>query len=112
MARTIRMRWEPMKELAFGGMGAAYQKVGTPLSHPAQGMILQNRTDADLTFSFNGIDDHISIAAYTSMFVDCSANKTLLSDLYQSDGDQIWVKIENGVLPSVGKASISAFYSK
>ena len=111
MARAIRMRWEPMRELAFGSISGTYAKVGAPLSHPSQGIILQNFTDAQLTFSFNGIDAHLSMAPSTSLVLDIGSNKTIDNALYQAQGDQIWVKDE-GSAASTGKVSVSTFYGQ
>jgi len=111
MARAIRMRWEPVRRLAFGSIGAGYVAVGTSLAHPAQGIILQNFTDAYMTFSFNGIDDHIDMAPYTSTVLDIASNKTIENALYQAQGDTIWVK-QSSVGPSVGSVSVSAFYGQ
>jgi hypothetical protein len=111
MARAIRMRWEPVRRLAFGSIGAGYTAVGTSLAHPAQGIILQNFTDAEMTFSFNGIDDHIDMAPQTSMVLDIASNKTIDNALYQAQGDTIWVK-QTAAGPSLGGVSISSFYGQ
>lgn len=100
----MRARWEPMRTLAFGGISANYAAVGTPLANPCNQLIINNLTDVNLTFSFNGVTDHFELAAGTSIVDDIATN-----GYYQPGHDQIWVK-DQGAAASLGRVSVSAKY--
>ena len=108
MTIEIKVELEALRTLAHGSIGAAYMGIGTAIEHPARMLLLQNHTDADLMFSFDGITDHIPIRQYSSFIWDISANKTIDSGFFIAQGTRIYVKeIDN---PTTGNAYLTVFY--
>jgi len=113
MAVGSQLRIEALRTLAFGSVAAGYTSVGTPLVNPAQILILQNSTDVEVMFSFDGgIVDHIPLQAYGSIILDVTSDlATVAGALYISVGTQIAVKRRSGA-PSLGNVDITAIYSR
>lgn len=106
---SIRYQAEPLRSLAFGSIGAGYTGVGTAVSHPVLQFLLQNYTDALLTFSLNGVDDHFVLAAGSQWIDDISSNKSLQAQgLFMAQGTRLYVK-QNGV-PTSGSVYFTVFY--
>jgi hypothetical protein len=106
---SIRWKPEPLRSLAFGSIGVGYTGVGTAIDHPVFQFLLQNYTDALLTFSFDGVNDHFVLASGSQWINDISSNKSLLAQgLFLAQGSRLYVK-ENGT-PSTGSVYFSVFY--
>jgi len=79
MSLAIRMVPEAVRSLGFASIGIAYMGVGTSLDYPARMIVIQNLTDEEVMFSFDGIDDHIPLPTRGHLVLDISANKTLFN---------------------------------
>lgn len=101
-----RLAFEPERTLAFGSISGTYAKVGSPLANPARVVVLQNTTDANVTFSFDGTNDTITLPTKTSVTLDVCANRTPQNSYFIASGTQIWVK---GTVGS-GAVFVSVFY--
>lgn len=110
MSLAIRAKFEPARSLGFALIGAAYMGIGTAFTHPVRMLIVTNRTDVDLWFSFNGIDDQFIITANTAQILDVSSNKTAVtSELYFAEGERLYVKEVSGA-PTMGNVYVSTIY--
>jgi hypothetical protein len=89
---SIRLRFEPVRELAFGSISGTYMGVGSALSNPARQIFIQNLTDATLMFSFNGIDDHFPLPENGFFLNDITSNKTQAHGFYLAEGERLYVK--------------------
>lgn len=105
---AIRMRFEELRSLAFGSIGAGYMGVGTAVSNPVRQFLVQNLTDATLLFSFDGTTDHFVLPATGFYLSDITANKTISSGFYLSEGDRLYVK-ESGT-PTTGSVYFTVIY--
>lgn len=105
---AVRIRPEVERTLAFGGISGAYAKVGTPLVYASVQLILQNQTDAPISFSWDGIDSAITLAAGSVFTQDIQANKGRGDAMMAPAGTQFWVK--QVTAPSMGSVYISSFY--
>jgi hypothetical protein len=110
MAIEIKVKFEPVRSRAFGDIGAAYMSVGTSTDHPARMVLIQNFTDADLMFSFDGIEDHFPIKKSSSFILDVSSNKTVDAGFFIEQGTKLYVK-EIGT-PTSGSVYFTAFYGE
>lgn len=112
MARglSIRMKYEPIRELASGSIVAGFTAIGTAVQHPIRLIALTNLTDATLYFSFDGINSHIVLPANGFIVHDITANKTQDTGLYLAKGDKCYVK-QLGA-PSSGSVYFSAMYGE
>jgi len=110
MAIEIKVKFESLRSLAFGAIGAAYMSVGTATDHPARMVLIQNLTDADLMFSFDGINDHFPIKFNSSFILDVSSNKTIDTGFFIEKGTKLYTK-QIGV-PSSGGVYFTVFYGE
>ena len=108
MARNSILNPEVVRTLAHGSMGTSYAAIGTPLNYPARAMLIQNLTNGNLMFSFDGTDDHFPIAADSFLLLDISSNRIDDSGLFLSANETLYVKhIEN---PTTGSVYFTTFY--
>lgn len=107
-ALAIKLLPEAVRSLAFGSISAAYMGIGIPLTNPSRIIMIQNFTDADLMVSFDGITDHLPVAASGFVLLDVTANKTVTQGFYIAEGTRFYVK-EIGT-PTSGSIYVSSFY--
>jgi hypothetical protein len=105
---SIKLLPEAVRSLAFGSISGTYAGVGTPLSNPSRIILIQNLTDALVMISFDGITDHLPVAADGFVLLDVTANKTVSQGFYIAEGTRFYVK-EIGT-PTTGSVYISSFY--
>lgn len=110
MAYSQAFRADPVRELAFGSMGASYVAIGSGFDHPVRQVLVSNFTNATLMFSFDGIQDHFPLLTNSSIFIDIGSNRIDQSGWFASIGTVIHVK--NIGTPSSGSVYVSAFYGK
>ena len=103
------MAFEPERSKAFGSIGAGYTQVGTDIADAIRIIVLQNQTDVAVTFSFDGINDTITLQTKSTISLDICTNRTLEQGLFLPIGAQIWVKQTTGAA-SLGSVYVSAFY--
>ena len=108
MAVEIKVKLEELRSLAHGSISATYAGVGTKIDHPARMLLIQNFTDEDLMFSFDGINDHLPIKTETSILLDVSSNKTIDSGFFFEKGTRLYVKEISS--PSSGNVYFTVFY--
>ena len=99
---------ETMKSLAFGSIGASYVAIGT-LSFPARLLIIQNLTDKNMFFSFDGINDHLVLSATDRVILDITGNSAFNENFSIGKGTKIYVK--QGAAPTTGSVYISSFHA-
>ncbi len=110
-AISIRVLPEAVRSLAFGGISGAYAAVGTALANPARMIIFQNFTDGNLMISFDGVTDHLPVAANGFVLLDVTSNKTgAVQGFYISQGTTFWTKQISA--PTLGSLYITSFYGK
>lgn len=107
-ALAIKLLPEAVRSIAFGSIGGGYMGVGTPLTNPSRLIIFQNFTDGDVMVSFDGITDHLPVAANGFVLLDVTANKTVSQGFYIAEGTRFYVK--EITAPSTGSFYISSFY--
>jgi hypothetical protein len=107
MKNSIRLAAEPIRTVAFGGIGAAYAVVGTPITEAVEKIILQNNTDASVFISINGVNDHLFLPNSGQMIIDGVVNDE--SGLFTSQGTQFWIRRAVGA-PSTGSFYLSVIY--
>jgi len=100
---------ETVRQLAFGSIGGAYMGIGTAMSRPIRIFLLQNLTDANLMFSFDGVKDHLPLPNNGYILIDITANKTREQGYYLAEGTRLYVK-EISASPSSGSVYLTTFY--
>jgi hypothetical protein len=102
---------ETVRSAAFGVIGNVYMGVGTALTRPIRMIVIQNMTDANLMFSFDGVNDHLPIPAHGYLVLDVTNNKTIAQGFFVAKGQRLYVKRLTALdVPTVGAAYLSTFY--
>jgi hypothetical protein len=108
---SIVMQFEPQRSLAFGSIGAAYMGVGTAVNHPVRQFLIQNLTNADMQFSFDGVNDHFPIPSGGFFLSDITSNKALGPNFCLPEGSRLYVKQLSGAAGS-GSVYFTVIYAK
>jgi hypothetical protein len=102
-------RYEALRSLAFGSISGTYAAIGVFTAPAVSQFEVINNTDALLIFSFDGIDDHFALPAYTQKIVDICANNSN-NHLFLGARQYLYVK-DDGSAPTVGKVYFSTAYN-
>lgn len=104
---SVRIYPEVLRSLAFGSISGTYAGIGTPFLHPIRIIHITNTSDALLTFSFDGVNDHFVVQANGFILLDVTANATISgSSFHIAQNVRIYVK----GAPSLGSVYLAAFY--
>jgi hypothetical protein len=108
-ATSIRVVPEPVRSLAFGSISGTYAAVGTPLANPARIIMFQNFTNGDAMISFDGVNDHLPVAANGFVLLDVTANKVgAIQGFFIAKNTTFYLR--QIVAPTSGSFYITAFY--
>jgi len=101
MAYGRKVEFEAVREVAFGGIGAAYAALGTALTDNARIISITNATDAEVYISFDGVTNHIRLAENSFKIFDLTANKVRDDGYFLANGTQVYQMRVAGA-PTVG----------
>ena len=73
-------------------------------------ILLQNWTNKDLMFSFDGINNHLPIKTMSSFIFDISSNKTIDTGFFIEKGTRLYVKEID--TPTSGNVYFTVFYGE
>lgn len=90
MAYGRRVTFETIREVAFGGIGAAYAALGAVLGDNAHIIGFSNSTDAEVYISFDGVNNHLRLAANSFKVYDLTANKVRDDGYFLATNTQIF----------------------
>lgn len=110
MSESTRFQVEPIRSLAFGSILAGYALIGTKLAHPSHQLCIQNLTNVQLMFSFDGISDHLTLPANGFYLSDITTNQAPNLGLYLAKGEGIYVKRVG--TPTSGAVYLTTFYGE
>lgn len=105
---TGRFGAEEVRNLAFGSIVAGYTAVGLDFREPTSMLWIQNFTNADLMFSFDGVTDNFPIKSSTSVILDITSNKTNETNLLMPENKIIYVKRIG--TPTEGSVYVTSFH--
>jgi len=109
MAYGRKVSFDAIREIAFGGIGAAYAAVGTATTDNARLININNSTDAEVYISLDGSTDHLRLPANSFKLFDFSANKIRDDGFFIARGTVFSVKQVSGA-PSSGSVWIEVVY--
>ncbi len=109
MAYGRRVLFDVVREVAFGGIGAAYAALGTPLTDNARQIKIVNTTDAEVYISFDGINDHLRFPTGSFDIWDFTTNKVRDDGFFLPTGTVIYQRRVAGA-PTSGALWISVVY--
>lgn len=101
MAYGRRAEFEAVREVAFGGIGATYAPLGAIITDNARIIGITNTTNTEVYISFDGITNHLRIAAYSFKLYDLTTNKVRDDGYFLARGTQIYQK-RVAVAPTLG----------
>jgi hypothetical protein len=107
---AIRIRYEPLRVLAFGDISTTYEIVGTPFQNPIRLIKFINETNQGITISFDGVYDYDYIPAGSGQVYDYCTNKSDQGgSLEQSEFDRVYVKTASS--PTSGSVYVTCIYA-
>lgn len=110
-ATAQKIRYEALRSLAFGSVGAGYTGVGASFANPVRLLMIDNLTNQNIIVSFDGITDHTVVASMSGKVLDYASNRMAPADhLEQAVGERVYVKAES-VLPGSGNVYVSVIYA-
>lgn len=109
MASNI-VRFDSYRTKDFSAITGSYTAVGSPFAHPMRVLHFINKTDADLSISFDGINDNTVIAANGFALYDLTSDQDRTESFRYEQGTQVFVK--QITVPSTGTLYLVAIYGK
>ncbi len=106
----IRVRFQPLRTLAFGSLSGTYAGIGTSMDHPIREMILKNMTDSELYMSLDGITDQHHLSPGQVDHFDFTSNKSIGQGFFLSQGDRVYVRLA-GSAPTTGTVYLTTMYA-
>lgn len=105
-------RADVLRTVAFSGIAATYNPIGTAISHNWRVWRITNPSDGDLFISFDGVNDNLFIAAGTFVLYDISTNSDQDASvpLSMSKGTQYYVRYSTA--PTTKGVYLEGFYQK
>lgn len=92
MGYGIRVKFDPIREIAFGSISGTYAPVGGVTTDFVRIISLNNGTNQDLYMSFNGVNDHLRLAPSSFKLFDLTANQIPRDGFFLAKNLQIYVK--------------------
>lgn len=106
--QAIRLWPENLRSLDYTDLSSSYAALGDGFENPVRIFHLQNLTDADIFYSFDGTNDHGVVASGSFILLDVTANKTLDQGEFIAVGTVIYVSTDG--TPTSGAVYLSVFY--
>jgi hypothetical protein len=105
---ALRAAYEPLRTLLFGDIGIFYTELGTPLEEVGRILTFKNSTDAIITISFDGVNDHEILFPNSFDKTDFTSNKAATQGGFLGipANTQVWIK----GAPGSGQVSLSVVY--
>jgi hypothetical protein len=111
--KTVQITAEPLRSLAYTDISSSYAAVGSGLAYPSPLYAIQNQTDADITWSWDGVTDMGFLPANGGhIILDISTNR----DDYQTQfvvgqGIVLYV-VAYSTTPTLGSVYVTSLYAK
>jgi hypothetical protein len=103
-------RFEPIREIGPGAIGAAYLPVGGQTLDYTRLFTLTNETDVDVYISLDGVTDQLRVVSGSSKVFDVSTNKVRDDGLFLPKGTIFYIR-RVGAVATTGSFSIEVMYA-
>lgn len=107
---SIRLLVEELRSLSYTGISDTYAALGSPYAYPIRMYHIQNFTNTNIIWSWDGVTDHGIIATGGFLLLDIATNKSLPQGLYLPEGGQTYIRAFTGVIPTSGSVCLTTFY--
>lgn len=106
-----RVRYDALRSLAFGSISGTYAAIGTAFTQSVRIIKIDNLTDANMLFSFDGVINHTVVPTMSGSVFDYGTNRVgPVDQLEQPIGTTIYVKQESGAASS-GSVYVTIIYA-
>lgn len=106
---AIQLWPEALRTIAAGDISGAYMGIGAATTNPTKIYWIQNNTDALLTFSWDGVNDHFKLTNNAFLLLDVTSNKSSTGGMAAVPaGTRTYVKGS----PTTGSVDLTIFYGK
>lgn len=96
MAFGTKVDFDAVREISFGSISASYTAIGTALTDHARLFCISNSTDVEVYISFDGVTNHLRLAANSFKLFDLTANEVQEDGFFLSVGTSFYVKRVSG----------------
>lgn len=110
MPYNINAVFDPLRSLANGSIMSTYTAVGSAFGHPPRIVMFQNLTDQQMTFSTDGVTDHLTLPSNGQLVIDFSTNQANSLGFFLSKNTTIYVKYNSA--PSSGSVYVTVVYGR
>lgn len=112
MAGSLDVRFDTVRTLAFGSVGASYSAVGSRVTRPGRILKITNYLDAPIFVSFDGVNNNDFVPEKGFTLYDFSTNKSATSseEFLMSNLTQVYVKRAGGA-PTAGAVYVTYIYN-
>lgn len=113
MSTSIRLIPEPVRTRDHATIGVAYMGIGTSIDSEARIIYIFNLTDAQLMFSFDGINDHFPVVPASFVQLDVCWDKSSSEFFGLAVGERLYVRYFNLLdIPTKGSVYMTVFHGK
>jgi len=106
---SVRALPDVVRTLAFGSISGTYAAVGSAFTHPARILIFTNLTAGNVMFSFDGVNDHVPVAAGAQLKIDFGSNRSEIGGVWNI-GQNTTIYVKDITAPTSGAVYVSLFY--
>lgn len=112
--QSIKIGVEILRSLPYTSVTTSYAAVGVGLTHPACIYAIQNQTDVDVFWSWDGLNDNGFLAANGGhIILDVTTNKKIDEGMFITLGKITYVRALSGQsAPTKGAVYITAFHNE
>ena len=110
MAYGRRVSFEPVREMAFGSIGASYTAFTPVTTHYGRIVAIENTTDVDVYISVDGSTNALRIASGSGQVFDLCANEVPDDGFFFSEQTTFYCKAVS-TSPSKGAVWIEYIYA-
>jgi hypothetical protein len=110
MGYGIIVRFDEIRELAFGGVSSSYAAVGTPMTDNMRIIAFNSSFDEEIYVSFDGTTDNLRMVPNSFKLYDLAGNLVRNDGFFLAKGTQIYIK-EVSSTPTSGAFWIEAVYA-
>lgn len=107
---AIRLQWETERAIGFVDILAGFSAIGTAFTNEMRQVIIQNQTDVDLEFSFDGVNAHLTLYPGDKYAGDFTANKSTPAGFFLPVNTIVYVRRGGAGAPTTGAVYVAAFY--
>ena len=110
MAYGRTARFEGVREIAFGAIGAGYGAIGAITTDYTRLFTITNETNQPIYISFDGVTDHLRFVSGASRMYNVSANKVRDDGLFLPKRTVFYIS-HGGVAPGSGLVAVEVMYA-